>query len=342
MSSQKTFIKCLAHYHPLGVISNTQFEKSLDTSSEWIVDRTGIKERRFLNDYDGNFPGFELARRALEKLKDDFTYDFRNIGLIISAATHDDIHYPNPGNLISEQLKIDVPVFQIKVACSSVAYAIHLAKALLPGLSGKDVLIVNGEAFTKHVDYGDRSSCILFGDAGSAMIVSNQGGLFEVVDNEIGGKGLQIVQANRVSTTSHLSATDIISGELSHKQPRHNRRKDSEKKFQQDGKKVVEFVLTQIPEKVKNILISNKMTLSSLDFFICHQSNLNMMQQLLNLLEIPSSKHFYNVDRFGNTGSAGWITVLSEHQKNISSGSIGVIPVFGAGMTWSVLLLKRC
>ena len=338
----KTFIKLISHYHPSGVIDNKRFEESLDTTSEWILERTGIEERRFLNDYEGSFPGHELAKRALDKIIQHPKFDKEKIGMIISASTHDDIHYPNAGNMVSEELGIEVPVFQIKVACTSVAYAIYLARAILQTSELKEILILNGEAFTKYVDYGDRSSCILFGDGASALVISKEEGIFEVLDVEIGGKGLQIVQASRVSPTSHISANDMVTGELSYGKPQYNRRKDSDKKFQQDGKKVVEFVLEQMPGKIKAILAKLNITVPELDFVICHQSNLVMMKKLWEALEVPESKQYLNIQKFGNTGSAGWVTVLSSEQEHIPSGQKGLVSIFGAGMTWANLAIKKC
>jgi len=335
------YIKHLSHYHPEGIIDNKRFEQSLDTTNEWIIEKTGIEERRFLNDYEGPFPGYTLAKRALQPILDSPTFAKENIGMIISASTHDDIHYPNSGNMIAEELGLEVPVLQIKTACTSVAYAIFLCRAILSTSEIKEILILNGEAFTKYIDYGDRSSCILFGDAASALVISKDTGIFEILDIEVGGKGLQIVQANRTSPTAHISANDIVTGEMSYGKPKFDRRRDSDKKFQQDGKKVVDFVLNEIPSKINSILKNSNLSIGQMDFVISHQSNFVMMSRLWEMLEVPKFKHLYNIKNFGNTGSSGWMTVLSENQENIKNGSLGLASVFGAGMTWANLILKK-
>ncbi|MEN9724292.1 MAG: beta-ketoacyl-acyl carrier protein synthase [Pseudomonadota bacterium] len=339
--SQQIYIKHLSHYHPETVVTNQQFENFLDTTSDWILERTGIRERRAFPEYSGDFPGTELAKRALQGVLDDPGFDRSRVGMIISAATHDDIHYPNAGNLIAEELGLEVPVFQIKVACTSVAYAIFLARSILATSMDQDILIVNGEAFTRYLDYGDRRSSILFGDAATALVVSKNPGVFEVLDVEIGGKGLSIVQATRVSETSHLTVDDLMAGELTHGKPELNRRRSDQKKFQQDGKKVVEFVLSEIPPKVKALLSRKGLNLNDLSYVVTHQSNLVMMTQLYDALEIPSEKRLYNVDRFGNTGSSGWVTVLSETHPKIRENALVLASVFGAGMTWANLLLRK-
>ncbi len=337
----KTYIKHLAHYHPDSKILNERFQDQLDTTSEWIIKKTGIVERRYMNDYHGNFPGLEISRRALKELLVKEEVDLSKVGMIISSSTHDDIHYPNAGNIVSEQLGLQVPVFQLKSACTSVAYAIYVARAILSTSDISNILVLNGEPFTRYVDYGDRSSCILFGDAATAMVISKDDGTFEITDAEVGGEGLQIVQATRVSDTSHLTAEDIVTGELTHGKPEFNRRKDTDKKFQQDGKKVIDFVINRMPSKIELLLKRNGLTIDEIDFAIAHQSNLVMMNDLWSKVGVAKEKHLYNVDLYGNTSSAGWISVLSQNSEKIPSGSLVLASVFGAGMTWSNILLKK-
>lgn len=337
----KTFIKHLGHYHPEGLIENSHFERSVETTSDWIIQKTGIIERRYLNDYNGARPGLELSKRALKTIKKNPTFNEQKIGMIICASTHDDIHYPSAGNLISEELGIDVPVMQLKTACTSIAYALYVARSLLQTSDMEEILIITGEAFTRYVDYGDRTSCILFGDAGVALTISRNSGIFELVDVEIGGKGLEIIQATRVSETSHLTPDDLVAEEMTPRKSYKNRRTDSEKKFQQDGKKVFNFVIEEIPDKFKKFLRKNRFAIEDVNFFISHQSNLVMMNQLCERIGISNEKHIYNVDLFGNTSSAGWASVLSQNIDHIPSASLVATSAFGAGMTWSNLLFRK-
>jgi 3-oxoacyl-[acyl-carrier-protein] synthase III len=335
------FLKKITHYHPEHVITNTLLQEIAGADPEWILSKTGICERRCMMDYEGDFPGLEIVKRCLLGWKQQYSDNLNNVGFIISASTHDDIHYPNSGNFIAEEENLDVPVFQIKTACTSVAFAIYLARSLLITSLKKDVLVLNGEAFTRYVDYGDKKSCILFGDAATVFLISKEEGDFEILDIEVGGKGLKIVQETRTSETSHLSINEMVTGTLSPGKPWLNRRRRSDKKFQQEGKAVVEFVLSQIPEKVDHLLKKNRIDINDIDYVILHQSNLIMMEDLVKRFNLASDKHIYNVDRFGNTSSAGWITALSENQTKIAKGALILISVFGAGMTWSTLLLKK-
>ena len=205
----KVFIKCLAHYHPEGVIRNSDFE---DHSSEipvgWIAEKTGIRERRFVDLSDR--PSADLALKSLDKLKSQSAFDVTKIGFIISAASVDDSHVPNPGNLAAIALGIDVPVFQLKAACTSVAYAIYNARAILMADDSIDeILIVNGEPLTTVLDYNDRSTSVLFGDGGTSLIISRESGKFEVLGIDVGGVASAIVSINKISTTPHISGSNF-------------------------------------------------------------------------------------------------------------------------------------
>lgn len=167
------YIRAVASYVPDAVISNAHFERFLETTASWIAERTGIVERRYLSGYEGDSPGYELIQRACTTLAQDPAFDRERIDLIISASSHHDQAYPNAADRISHALGTVCPCFQLQAACSSVAYAVSVARAMLLSTPGmRDILIVCGEAFTRYVDYGERSSAILFGDGACALVIS--------------------------------------------------------------------------------------------------------------------------------------------------------------------------
>ena len=334
--NKKSYINRVAHYHPDGVIDNSLFENHLDTTSEWIESRVGIRTRRFLDDYTGDFPVFELCKRVVLKLQEDGNWNADNVDLIISCSSLDDLSYPGPANMISEFLGRDVPAFHLKNACSSVVYAIEVARSMLQSGRYREILIVNGEPFTRHADYGDRNSCILFGDGASALVLSANPSGFEILDCEIGGKGLMLVSSTRTSETSHISVTDFVSGEV-------NGPQNSYKKFEQDGRQVFKFVLKNLPGPILAFMERNGESNQSINYAIFHQANLLMMNSLCERVGISSEKHLYNIDQFGNTSSAGWVTVLSEAEKlsKFKQEENVLVSVMGGGMTWGNLLLRR-
>lgn len=331
------YIRALAHHVPAGVLSNQHLERALDTTDAWIVKRTGIRERRYLTDYDGDSPGFELARRACMALAQHPSFDARRIGFLISASSHQDRAYPSAADRLGRELGLLRPCMQLHAACSSVAYAIGVARGLLAASPRMgDVLIVCGEAFTRHVDYGDRRTAILFGDAGCALLLSpeaNPGG-FEVVDLELGGEGSDIVSSTRRSETSHVSVHDIVANRRPEPVPVHGG------KFEQDGRAVVAFVERVVPPAIVALLQRNGLAAADVEAFVCHQANLRLMESLVAAAGLPQRAHRFVVDRYGNTSSAGWVVALSEERGTLEAGDWVVVAAFGAGMTWATLLLR--
>jgi 3-oxoacyl-[acyl-carrier-protein] synthase-3 len=342
--NNKYYLSALEHYHPDGVLKNSLFESCLDTSDEWIVEHIGIHERRFLSDYSGRTPVFELGKRAVEKVKLSSPEKFQKIDYIISCGSMDDFNYPSMANLISEYYKVPVPCLHLKAACASFVYSVQVGKGLLASGAAKTILIVNSEPFTRQVDYGDRTSAVLFGDAAVACILSSTGGDFEVIEVNTGGRGIPIVSATRVSQSSHKTVLDFVRGNLPEGVPELNRRKNLEvKKFEQNGKDVKEFVINEIPKIIETAIAKQGLEKKQIDWYIFHQANLRLLETLCKTLNLKKEKHLYNLDKYGNTSSAGAPSVLSmsAHDKKFFTDDLILITTFGAGMCWGTLTLKK-
>lgn len=343
MLPRRVFLEHVTHYVPEAVLDNRFFEGILDTTDAWIRGRVGIAERRVMSDYRGSFPVFEIGRRAVDRLVEKTGFDLGSVDLILSASCTDDLQYPGPGNMISEHYGLRVPAFQLKNACSSVVYALEVARGLLQLGSYRKILIVNGEPFTIQTDYADRTSAILFGDAASAMVVSNESGALELVDVAIGGRGARVINGTAPGATPARSIRDVCpapngaenDAHFGGVAPRFGR-------FQQAGREVFEFVVNDMPGEIQAFLASRQLAIDDIDWFIGHQANLSMLDALCKSLGIESDKHLYNIDRFGNTSSAGWVTVLSEALEDgrFESGDQVLVSAFGGGLAWGSLLAR--
>lgn len=264
----KVYIRGIAQYIPNGIIENNTFENKLDTTQQWILERVGISERRFMEDYHGSTPVFESSLRVYHQLIEKYPEVEKDIDYIITANTQDDLHYPNAANILSKHINIDVPMFQLKAACTSVVYAIQIARALLLSGEAKNILILNGEPMTRFVDMGDRTSSILFGDGASALVISLTKGEYDVSDIQTGGRGADIVSSTRLSNTSSLTPQEFLEGETLIGRPTSSSRRSSDQKFSQDGKQVVNFVLNNIPTLVDSFLKRNSLQIDDVDYFI--------------------------------------------------------------------------
>ena len=343
MLLRRVYLHHVTHYVPETVLDNRFLEGILDTTDAWIRGRVGIAERRVMSDYRGSFPVFEIARRAVDRLVETTGFDLGTVDLILSASCTDDLQYPGPGNMLSQHYGLHVPAFQIKNACSSVVYALEVARGLLQLGTYRRILIVNGEPFTMQTDYTDRTSAILFGDAASALVVSNEPGALELVDVAIGGRGACVINGTAPGAAPARSIRELFPApagapgddHFSGVAPRFGR-------FQQVGREVFDFVVNDMPREIGAFLAARQLSIDDIDWFIGHQANLSMLDALCKNLGVPASKHLYNIDRFGNTSSAGWVTVLSEAlaEKRLASGDQLLVSVFGGGLAWGSLLAR--
>ncbi len=343
MLPRRVYLHHVTHYVPETVLDNRFLEGILDTTDAWIRGRVGIAERRVMNDYTGSFPVFEIARRAVDRLVATTGFDLGTVDLILSASCTDDLQYPGPGNMIAQHYGLSVPAFQLKNACSSVVYALEVARGLLQLGTYRRILVVNGEPFTLQTDYADRTSAILFGDGASALVVSSEPGALELVDVALGGRGSCVINATAPGARPERTIRDVFPAAEGAKAeepfsgvaPRFGR-------FQQTGREVFDFVVNDMPREIGAFLASRQLSIDDIDWFIGHQANLGMLDALCKNLGVPAAKHLFNIDRFGNTSSAGWVTVLSESlaDKRFAPGDQLLVSVFGGGLAWGSLLAR--
>jgi 3-oxoacyl-[acyl-carrier-protein] synthase III len=333
---QPIYLKHLAHYHPDRVLDNAFFESICDTTDAWIREKIGIRERRHMDDYRGVLPVFELARRAVDRLLEttDFTLD--QADLVLAASCTDDLQYPGPANLISEHYGLTVPAFQMKNACSTLVYALEVCRGLLQLGTYRNILVVTGEPFTVQADYDDRRNCVLFGDAGAAFVVSSEPGPFSIEHVGVGGRGSRVIHSTAPGARPSRSIDALVESDADRSDAGWGR-------FDQSGREVYEFVVNRMPVEIDAFLASAGCSIADVDWFIGHQANLVMLEALCQKLGVPAHKHLFNVDRYGNTSSVGWLTVLSEElaADRFASGDLVLASAFGGGLAWGSALLRK-
>ncbi len=337
---ERTYVRHLTHYFPERVLDNAFFEGIMDTSDDWIRERLGILERRVMSDYRGSFPVFEIGRRAVDKLIERTSFEIGEVDLIVSCSCNDDLQFPGPGNMLSEHYGLEVPAFHMKNGCSSVVYGMQVARGLLATGAYRNVLLVNGEPFTRFTDYGDRSSAVLFGDAGTAMVLSSEEGELEVLDVEIGGRGSMVINATAPGAVPDKGIHEVLDPQGN--DDWHEGVQPAWGRFQQDGRAVYDFVVNTMPAEILGFLERTGSSVDDIDWFIGHQANLVMLEALCEKLGVAPDKHLYNIDLHGNMSSAGWVTVLSQalEDKHFETGDVILGSVFGAGLGWGSTLLR--
>lgn len=337
------YVNQMTAYHPPTVLGNDFFEAILPTNDQWITTRTGIKTRPVMMNYSGHFPVTEIAKRACMKLFQT-NGQKQDVDLLVFGGAIDELPYPSAGSLLSAELGLEIPTYHHKNACASGIFGLALAKAFLQTGMAHTALVVNSEPTSYHNDYSSRENCILWGDGATAAIVSTKPTGLKIGPIELTGWGDQLINAGpRPGSSPAVTLDDVrdkIPGlpEILKKLPKNRQGFGS---FRQDGLKVYEKMIDLIPKLALEYLAKYGMTLDDIDYFVTHQANLMMQNEICRRLGIPESKHLHNVEKYGNRSSVGCMSVLAESVEGSLDGLEGklqpgqkvMISAFGAGIS---------
>jgi 3-oxoacyl-[acyl-carrier-protein] synthase III len=299
------YLSRLSAWRPDEVLSNQDLAHLVDTSDEWIFSHVGIRERRKSPvDMPVHEQGVRAARATMEGLNPTF------IDLVICAFSVGDYHIPSTANLVAAELGIaDAPAFDLRAACSSFAFALHTLRGMISSGLHKRALLVVPEVYTHATDYKDRNTCVLWGDASFACIVSREkppGFSLEVLDTHIGSK----------STDWRL--IQIRHGGF----------------FEQQGKAVHRFAIRKMSS-----IIEQQLKGEPVDWFVGHQANASILERACERAGLRPEQNLTNIAQFGNTGAAGAPTVLADNEHLFKNGERIVVATVGAGLSWGTALL---
>ncbi|MBU0716788.1 MAG: ketoacyl-ACP synthase III [Planctomycetes bacterium] len=315
-------------YVPAGVRDNAYFTKYLDTSDEWIVSRTGIRERRVAApDEAASDLGVHAARRALE----DAGLSADDIDVLICATATGDHQFPATAAFIQNGIGAQsIPAFDVGAACAGFLYAAVVATGLLTSGLYRRALVIGTEALTRFGDDEDRGTVVLFGDAAGAAI-------FERSDDEkqsvlycyIGCDGSRADYIVAPAGGSRLPASQTTVAERMHF-------------LRMRGREVYKFAVAKMLELIDEALEQTGLSAEDLALVIPHQSNLRIIESAREKLGLPREKMVVNIDRYGNSSAASVIVGLDEARKSgaVRSGDIVLMLGIGAGLTWGSMVLR--
>ncbi len=313
-------------YMPERVMTNHDLERMVDTSDEWITERTGIKERRIARpDQAASDLALEAAKRALKKaqLKVD------KIDLIIVATVSGDMPLPSTACILQKKLgAVNAAAMDINAACSGFIYALSVADAFIKSGKYKKALVVGAEVLSKFTDWQDRTTCVLLGDgAGAAVLVPDHGRGILSVD---------IYSDGRLWDLLHIPAGGSVmpaSKETVEKRLHYVKMKGNE-----TFKVAVRTLETLVVETLKK----NNLKPSQLSLLIPHQANLRIIKATAERLGLPMEKVVVNLTRYGNTSAASIPVAMDEalEEGRIKEGDYIMLEAFGGGLTWGSALIK--
>jgi len=299
-------------YLPEKILTNYDIEKIVDTSHDWIVERTGIFERHIASDDESSV---EMAIKASLKALKSANLQAKDIDMIVLATTTPERKFPSTAVLLQNQLKINNGfAFDINAACTGFIYALDIADKYIKGGHVKNVLVVGAEKITSLLDWKDRNTCVLFGDgAGAAILTSSE--IPGILSNTIGSDG---------------SYKDLLTV-------------NTDNEFiEMKGNDVFKIAVNTLGKLAKSTLEKNNMSIEQVDWLIPHQANSRIIKAIAKKIALPFDKIIMTVKNHGNTSAAS-IPLAMDYANNkglLKKDNIIMLEAFGAGFTWGSTLLK--
>jgi len=327
MPKTNATITAVGHYVPDRILSNADLEKMVDTSDEWIRTRTGISERRILD----NGATSDLAAGALQAALKNRGIPATELDVIIVATVTPDMFFPSTACLVQHKVgATNAWGFDLSAACSGFVFALTTAARLVESGKYLKVAVVGADKMSAITDYTDRNQCVLFGDAGGAVIL-------ELNESETGGILDEIVRCDG----SGMPALNMLGGGSLN--PSSHETVDKKMHYlYQDGKAVFKVAVVGMADVSAEIMERHKLTGADIDWLVPHQANLRIIDATAQRMGLDRSKVMINIDRYGNTTAATIPLCLSEWWQSgrLRKGQRIVMSSFGAGYTWGAVLME--
>jgi 3-oxoacyl-[acyl-carrier-protein] synthase III len=327
-----SFISGTGSAFPKRIVTNAELAQKIDSSDEWIRERTGISERRVAEpgnpDEFNSSLAYQAALKALEMAKKKP----EDIDLILYATCTPDTLVPSSSCWLQQKLgAVHAAAVDLNAACSGFLYALTTADMFIRSGQSTCALVIGAEVLSSYVNWNDRSSCILFGDGAGAVVVerTEANASSRILSSHLGADGNLTDLIICKSGGSKLPVThDILDAHLN--------------KITMKGREVFKIAVKTLADYATKALESNGYTLSDLDWFIPHQANLRIIEAVANRLEFSMEKTLLNVANYGNTSAATIPTVLDRAVRDgkIKKGHLIVMDVFGAGLTYGSVCLR--
>lgn len=319
-------IKGVHGYLPPDVLSNKDLEKLVETNDEWIVSRTGIKERRILKG-EGLGTSF-MAAEAIKGLLKKTDTDPNDIDLVIVATVTPDYFFPSTANLVCTMTGIPaIGSFDIMAACSGFLYALSTGSQFIESGRYKKVIVVGADKMSSIVDFTDRTTCILFGDgAGAVLLEANDEGL-GLIDFDLHSDGTGEHHLIMKGGGSRFPASsESVVNKLHY--------------IRQEGQAVFKFAVTKMADTSATIMERNNLQGDDIAYLVPHQANKRIIDATAKRMGIGSEKVMMNIERYGNTTAATIPLCLFDYESKLKKGDNLVMAAFGGGFTWGSVYLK--
>lgn len=325
--NQRASITGIGSYLPGKVLTNYDLEKMVDTSDDWIIQRTGIKERRIIE--NGQITS-DLGTQASLRAMEDAGVSPNDLDMIITSTITPDHIFPSTSCFIQQKLGATrASAFDILAACAGFIYALSIGQSFVNSGAMETVLVVGAECLSTITDYTDRTTCVLFGDGAGAVVIQKSSTKHEILSTSLAADGSQadvlIMPGGGAKTPASIESVQ---------QRTHY--------IQFRGKEVFKLAINNITNLILETVTKNDLTINDIDLIIPHQSNLRIIEATMEKLGLPKEKAFVNIDKYGNTSSASIPIAIDEARKEgrLSKGDIVMLVAFGGGLTWGSSVIQ--
>ena len=313
---------------PKKVLTNQDLESMVDTSDEWIATRTGIKTRYIAEDGETTSTlATEAARRSLEMagVKPE------EVDMIVVGTTSPDMVMPNTGALVQKNLgACNAFAFDVYAACSGFLYALTIADKFIKENPEKKILAIGSELLSSITDWEDRNTCVLFGDAAGAVLVSG------------GNDGKRGILSTHLHSDGCLWELLYIPGGGCVYPPSAEMAEKRDYCIRMHGNEVYKHAVRSLTDVAQEALVANQVNPEDVDLFIPHQANIRIMKKVAEKLKILPDRVYINIERYGNTSSASIPVALDEANRSgrLKQGDLLLLDAFGGGFTWGAVLIR--
>lgn len=312
---------------PTKVLTNFDLEKMVDTSDEWIISRSGIRERRIA---ENGMTSSMMATNAAKQALNSANMRADELDLIIVATVTADHIFPSTACLVQRNIgAVNAAAYDISAACSGFLYGLSSAVSFLWSGLYKNVMIIGSETLSKITDWKDRATCVLFGDGAGAVIIRSAQAGSEILYQSIGadGTGAHMLELP-AGGSAQPSTIDTVQNRLHF--------------IKMKGNELYKWAVNKMKDLVEDAVKKSNISIDDISYIIPHQVNIRIIEGALKRLGIPIEKVVLNLDRYGNTSAASIPIALDELSRNggLKKGDIIVLVAFGSGLTWASCTIK--
>ena len=324
--SIKAAIPAVSSHLPDFVLTNKILEGMVDNNDEWIFSRTGIRERRILK---GEGMGTSaMAAPAVQKILAQRNLSPDDIDLLICCTATPDHVFPATANIISEKCGIKKAFsFDINAACSGFLYGLATASKFIQSGMYKKVILVGADKMSSIIDYEDRQTCVIFGDAAAAVLLEPSTSGYGIIDEVLqsDGSGFQYLH-QKAGGSAYPPTFETV--------------ENKEHFVHQEGKSVFKVAVTKVTECVEAVMQRNGITKDDVDWFVPHQANIRIIESVNERIGFDPAKVTVNIQKYGNTTNATIPLCLDEWKDKFKKGDKIILATFGGGFTWGAIYLE--